>query len=748
MAKSDESKLRKSFTLKIALDPKAEFKGDIAALLFDKAGNLLEKGRVSNGAITFRRSAGEVASNRLFIAPETSSPNEKAENPSIKMMERINAYEPVLRQHGIIVDSITIPASIISIWPLCICQVRGQVIKSDSDLPVCGARVHICEVDKFWRWIIRLPDLEVIRFRDDLLRAIEEPEVWRPPIPEPDPSPFSAMKKGLLNLKTINPQPEPPGNAMPLSVRKNNPVSLKTNAIQATTSARSAALPSEVLYALNAPSAQPLRDVMVANFTLLYPYLCLILPWWRYRCDEIAVLETDSQGRFSTFVLYPCLGDKPDLYFWVEYEIGGVMETVYKPALACNTYWNYSCGKEVIIRIKDDRVPACNNGPDLPGCVVQILSIGHGVSMSEIRGSGAPVAAEGLTSSGQPFGGKLEPRVWFSRSALIDVRHITHYRWSYRRLTEGDGTLLAAPGPWTHLTRTVVRHYAVPVPGGYAHVPMTMGPETAGVESDLFRIRPLPVPAGGIEWTVVDEREDLASAHFETDKLGSGGSACEKALNAAGKYEVKLELFKDTGALVDWTAEGVDLQITDVPAPFGTSSVTATNAPDYYRIKDGSGHTIGFRMVLRIDNNCCSAEVNPVSGTGLHTTPCGFIEYDPGATVTLSFKANHPNGFADFNFDIVRGAGDTVLEACAYNKATGALSVSTENPAPPAHAYTKPAVTSSYSETFGNGELRGTCIRAAYSEALHVWTRATDGYGQLWYLDAFDHDAFALTPSP
>jgi len=28
---------------------------------------------------------------------------------------------------------------------------------------------------------------------------------------------------------------------------------------------------------------------------------------------------------------------------------------------------------------------------------------------------------------------------------------------------------------------------------------------------------------------------------------------------AAGRYEIKLELFKDDGTLVDWTAEGIDL---------------------------------------------------------------------------------------------------------------------------------------------------------------------------------------------
>lgn len=152
-------------------------------------------------------------------------------------------------------------------------------------------------------------------------------------------------------------------------------------------------------------------------------------------------------------------------------------------------------------------------------------------------------------------------------------------------------------------------------------------------------------------------------------------------------------------------------------------------------------------MVLRIDNNCCSAEVNPITGTRLHITPCGFIEFDPGASATLSFKANHPNGFASFNFSVKPGTRPEITEASAYGLVS-TLSVDTKNPAPPAYAYTKPTITSSYSESFGVGELLDNCTRAAFSEALHVWTKTTDGYGRLWHLDAFDHDAFALSPTP
>ena len=38
---------------------------------------------------------------------------------------------------------------------------RGQVVRASDNRPVCGARVHICEVDPIPIWILRLPDREL-----------------------------------------------------------------------------------------------------------------------------------------------------------------------------------------------------------------------------------------------------------------------------------------------------------------------------------------------------------------------------------------------------------------------------------------------------------------------------------------------------------------------------------------------------------------------------------------------------------
>ncbi len=742
--KEKKQRAKESTTLKVSYNKKLDIKGTVTAFLFDRAGNLLGLSQVKESKAVFPLSKEQAERGRLYILPVMEDQSDLT--PNITTMRRLNAYEIGLRKQGKFVDSVHIPDITVEGWLLCFCLVRGRVVQGGSGLPICNARVHICEVDKIWRWIIRLPDLEIFRLRDDLLKVYDPPLLRRPPWPDPDPGPLALDSLSAADTISINPQPEPPREILSTDGFTAERISVNTDIEDKNIRSISANLAPELRASLNSTSVQVVRRAIVDNVHLILPYLCLWPYWWRLQCDEIAIVETDASGHFETIIPYLCNGDKPDLYFWVEYEIGGIWETVYRPPMACHTYWNYTCGSEVSIDIWDERVPSCDDEPDLAGSIVQILSIGRKVSMSEIFGDGATPANEGLTTSGQPFGGKIEPRLWFSRTSLRDDKHIKYYRWSYRRISQGDGTLLTTPGPWQNLTRTVVRHYTKISGGGTTHEPLLLGPASIGSENNLFEIKPNALPPGGIEWKVVDEREDLASAHFETHKLGSGASACLKALDSAGKYELKLELFKDDGTLVNWTTENIDLQITDVAAPFGTGTVTATTAPDYNRIKNGAGDTMAFRMVLRVDNNCCNAQVNPVAGTGLTAKPCGFIEFIPGATANLSFVAGHPNNFATFSFSVKHGVSHHVYEASA-NGRTGTVTIPTNNPAPPAHAYTL-SPPSTYWESFAVTTLLDGCTRAAFSEALHVWTMATDGYGRLTHLDRFDHDAFALTPEP
>src|SRR5207237_1012546 len=141
---------------------------------------------------------------------------------------------------------------------------------------------------------------------------------FRPPIPIPDPPPF-VLDPGFIdpspenlarsdNLRTrigllqrsassleqvaLNPQPLPPRTAG-LERAAFNPQPLPPIA------ASFMSLPAASRAALTSESASIVRQSLLSQIDLIRPYLCLWpwFWWWWYRCDEIAVLETNAQGR-------------------------------------------------------------------------------------------------------------------------------------------------------------------------------------------------------------------------------------------------------------------------------------------------------------------------------------------------------------------------------------------------------------------------------------------------------------------
>lgn len=739
MAKKPQDSIKR-VSIKISTEERPQFDHPLAAYIFDEHGELSERVDVRDNKVELPLPDGMAGRMRIFVAP--SSERVDARKPTAALMERMGAYEPVLQLSGKVVERIDVPGIIIDRWPFCFCWIRGRVVRQSDNRVVCDARVHICEVDRIIWWIAKLPNLDVLRLRDDLLEVIRnppipkpqpvpgpEPDPFRPRRPGPDPAPFArplfraAMKSG--DRFFFNPQPDPPRAS-----------ALAPTALQ---------LPQDLHARLLSTSAVIVRSALIENWKLIVPWLC-IWPWWwwRFRCDEVAVVTTDSHGRFETTIFYPCGGDHPDLYFWVEYDFGGGFETVYHPVMACNTYWNYVCGSDVTIRVSDPRVPGCDEEPNLPGCQVVVLSIGRDVAVREIQTSGV----EGLTTVGQPFGGTLEPRVDFSRTCLIDDKGIPYYRWSMRRLSGPDGvtaTVDSGSVPlnvWSPLAHDVYRHYKVGTSYPSDHMgPMpTVGPSPAPLPN-LFRIRPVLPPAGN-EWIVLDETVDLATAYFRTALLlGAPPSDVPAPVPddlAAGRYELKLELFTAAGALVNWTTTGIDLRITDQNAPFGIGPITTSPAPDYNRILVG-GHTMGFRMVLRVDNNRCYAEILPAGGTVTPDPVCGFHNYNsPSDVAAESFMARHPNHFAYYSFLTTRGPGPTVGDASTTGVAgeggtNGFSEIADFN-------YSKNVIVST---------LLGPCSNAAFSERLDVMATATNGYATLTNYNHADNAAFALAlPCP
>lgn len=741
----------------VGLDGKPDKDLDIVAYAFDHGGRLIASAPLKGQQVQFKNKDDRVPARILFAPPLAEK---RAQAPSIETLERLRAYEPVWRHDPkkFEYELLPIPDFHWKHWWRCACRVRGRVVKPVNfhgviqSMPVCHARVHICEVDPLLLVIPRLPDEIIDRIRDELLEP--QPPI-RFPIPLPDPPPFKfdprVVDVSPVNIARMQPIPAtPPAKQFAaMAARAGNEVMLNPQPLPPKTAAE---IPATMRVLLTSASTQFARQALLDHAVFLRPYLCL-WPWiWPhfYRCDEVAVIDTDNNGRFDATIYYPCFGDHPDLYFWVEYCIGGAWTTVYHPPLRCNTWWDYACGSDVTLRVTDPRVPWCGDPNPLPGKQVAVLLVGNGVSMPEIQRAGA-AANEGLTTAGEPFGGSLEPHVWFG-DELINAG-IDHYRWSYKRMTGANGITPVAD-VWHAMDAEVVRHYGeVMADSTLTFKPYLLGPDPMFAGENLFKIRPVnpPLNAGAVSssWAPeVDGRANTASAFFLSHLLNGGDAAA-----AAGKYELKLELFKNDGTLVNLSGESVLLKVPTTAGPFGAGTVPTqpvahqpaqpTDMEDRV-IRDAAGKIIAFRLVLRIDNNNCRAAIYPVSVDGGVADVCGFVQYTPGLHlapiphvdhVHVSFWAYHPNNFATFNFTIARGSAGVVESA---NGAVGASLVD---------GYARNA-SSVFSDNVPVAGLLGGCTKAAFAENLHVYALATDGWNTLNYHANATPVAFALEPRP
>jgi hypothetical protein len=776
-------------TFTVPFEGKPDKPIEMAIYAFSREGELLATAPVRDGKAKLSLPDAEVKFVRLMIAPpRPQSPGEKTLTPD--ELDRMRAYQPIWtfnpRQREY--ELLPIPEFNWKWWFWCSCRVRGRVVRPVQiegvlhDMPVCNARVHVCEVDRLWWLIPRLPDPIIKRIRDELLQ-IE----WPPrPIPIPDPPPFefdpgvidpSPINLARMNLMSqggianplervgFNPQPDPPGevrlssalervalNPQPLPPKQSTALQARSLSITASVAANAQvmALSGETQTALQSTSIPIVRQALIDNLALIRPFICIWDWLWPYFCfcDEIAVVTTDHTGRFDTTIWYQCFGDHPDLYFWVEYCIGGVWTTVYHPGVCCNTYWNYVCGSDVTLRVTDPRVPWCGDDPILPGKQVAILSIGRNDSMTQIQRQAAGVN-EGLTTAGQPFGGSLEPHVWFGTGLL--AAGITHYRWSYRRL--------GSSGSWHALDSEVVRHYGeIMADSTLTFRPFQLGPDPDYAGENVFKIRPNdpPLNPGAVSssWAAeIDPRSNSASAYFLSHLL-SGGDA----IAGAGKYELKLELIRIVAGapqVVNLTDEGVLLKVPTVDAPFGLGTVPTRRVPvdaaypfdpmEERVIRDGANKVVAFRVVLHVDNNPCQADIYEVwvDNAANLAGPCGFISYANKATsqAHISFKAYHRNQFATFDFTIVKGSTGEVAAASAHGPVGVPVNGFANNPATGVFTQDVPVATL----LDANGHV---CIKAAFGETLHVDALATDGWSTLEYLDAGAMPmAFALEPA-
>ena len=800
----------------VEFDEKPDRDVPMIAYAFDRTGRLLDKAPVREGQAELTMPPAAASGARIFFAP-TARADEQQE-VTLADIERLHAYQPQWRfdPKQAVYKLAPIPKKYWEWWLLCRCRVPGRVVKhvmiggEPIDRPVCGARVHICEVDKFW-WILRrLPDYHVFKLRDDLLELLRRPPLPDPPErevelpfpPRPDPVAmihFAGMAASE-GLTWINPQPEPPlplrklAATLPLQETLRAAAMLGPQPEPPGQPSAAVELAPEVRLALTSKSPSIVREALIKHDYLILPILCYF-PWLLpfLTCDEVAVVDSSSDGRFDAEIWYRCAGDKPDLYFWVEYFLDGSWQTVYKPNRRCRTWWNYPCGTEVTIHITDPRVPICDYPADLPGLQVVIAAIGNQVSFKEIIQPGAAWAFAGdtgmthspdtdiasyLPATLKPFAGSLELRLDMSRSNLI-AAGVTHYRWCYRRVRNAD--LTVATDTWHPMTRDVFRHYKVQIPdptvlGGFrpAYPTDKLGMDPAYPGDYLTRIQPALTPAGDYEWVPLNEHVDMAWAYFDTaDLVEPGTEGSVPPVPTAGKYELKLELFNvgsGTPALVNWShptgpgSAGINVFVANNDAPFGPpTGMSTAPAVAEHLLKDPAGDTVGFRMVVHVDNVHCSAAIDDVvvltpGSPAEHGGPCGFFRFPDriNSQVLIAFTAHQPSSHADFYFRVDKGSAGPVGEACADWLAAPI-------PADPDNGGVRWTWTGAGVNGFGRAaashftklvavqtllDSHGTCPEAAFAETIYVAARATDGYQRAYWLDASaTPKAFALAPT-
>jgi hypothetical protein len=727
---------------------------NLSAVLFDRLGQLVSstslklsrKGDLllAQGRIDARPE--QLQSARLVVAPV---PAESATAVlTRKAMERqLGAWtEPLQINTRRPQIDILIPRPGWIRWPrLCVCWVRGKLVKRVRlpdgqllDLPICHARVTICEVDR-WRLIIdRLPWADLLRLREDLLDLIRDPR----PIPEPDPEPWFHPLTGPL----VQPLPDPAPLAARLAPQQleaaNLPVGL---ALRAAPFSVQAQADLGTLQLRNA-SATLLRADLLAHLELLRPYFCWLPwlePWFIYTKQCFGPVATDEQGRFAYPYVHLCSDtDQPDIYISAEQRIGGTWTTIHQPPVRCHTIWNYTCGDEITVVVSDPRAQPCiPDVPTVPPGGVDRWVMPMAIGGTWIRGTAASgttpagwVRPDGYTDHGTvlraPFGATLG----FRQQHALSIPNQGaggqyYYRWSVRKGNSGDWTLLLDP---------VARSYVRDLPGPDVEFPQVLlGPQP----NNLFRFKPVlfsPAdwgvstatdPAGtSYYWPVDNSIGDIYAARWTTP----GTTQPAAAAAAAGSYQVRLEVFDSTGASV---APGAATFSFVVPSHFVGDTLHTRVASASER--DGNG----FVFTVQVDNTRCSAVMHPPTlSTGVGVDDCGFLRYTPGSSLTLAFDATHPNGHATFGFSLVRGAfgvgsagasGEvTALSAGSYTgDGAGRFShafpvIQLLGPLPPVHP--------------------GSCANAAFAESLQVYAKATDGNSRIEAYDAGGLRAFAL----
>lgn len=742
------AKRKKNFTIPVKFEEKPESKIELTAFLFNARNELIQTSDVADEQASFSAKVKSIREVRVLIAPK----NEKTlKSTSLKeLLYKHKAHEilPDLRDGRI--TALPIPSKFIPIWSFRKCRVRGNVskyfdISGFSDKKgLCDLRVHICEVDRIRFILPEIPDYIIDLIPDLVLHPdLPVPIPVDPPIPIDPPDPIGPFPRPepprLRNFKDIFSPKNSPGSF------KSIPRALKPTALSESQSRNLLLEDSKIKNALNTRNTGIIRNSILENFKHYHHFFCWHKWLWPYfyRCDELKVVYTDTNGNFDTEIWYNISGDHPDIYIWLEAQINGEWQTVYRPSIPCTTHWDYVCSTPINIIVTHPELRwECSNAID--GNIIWVKTIGYGTSVHHIEQhntTGSPIQGVALNRQGltdkfesagnyrRPFAASLRFVLQFSSD--LPSSGLTYYRWSYQKVKHAD--LSNASGSAVkRLDNTVNKGYSFENidSDGNKHFhfnSVRLGPFDVGTEQDLYLIPP-PIPSDA----PFNVTESNPHWNQNTNSIGFDSNSLE----GDGLYEFTLELFDSNGH-----------KITNIPnelfqIPHYNTFYPSVNAPAEYLRSSGSGTCNAFKMLMRIDNSKCECEIYKieVDSTPADVSCCGFVEYKPNSNIEVKYKAFHPQNFADFNFRIRKGTcSDSTQEGL-----TNASGMVISN----ANGYTRNP-SSIYEKSFTPSQLLGICSsegRAAFAQRLNLYALATNGNQRISSLDASDLAAFALEP--
>lgn len=621
-------------------------------------------------------------------------------------------------------------------WFFRACFVRGKLMKRITvggtavEYPVCNATVEVFEVDPLHILIPKLPDSIIDKLRDVIVRPrpwpsvvdlprVPEPFPW--PGPGPDPAPFE--RRMMMAASGSMQEAIPPEDTADAFDEIANATELK--------------------YIAKAGSRLQFQQALIDHAFIIRPLLCRFFPLLVTK-QKVATTTTDACGKFQTVFFRSCNDtDIPDLYFKARQRLFGFLDvTIYEPKpVSCHTHWDYVCGTEVTLYTKHPLAQICSPCPPVigPANWVAFLAIGAH-ALSHIYGTAPALQGStddsnrGLTDSGAPWGGLLRPRLEFSNA--LEALGVKYYRISWRKGDSGDFAPLSSAV--YHYYRHDVNTPTGPMP---AWTPYLLGPKNADdgaghMVPDLFEI-PYPSVAPEGVWDapphISEIVEHFSNAKFPTQELAAGmtydGNGNTVGTDNSGKYQLKLDLFNATGQPVNIAASGIQYVVPDVPDLTGTIYTTAATP---------LGLVSGNSMIvtLHVDNNHCFAGIDAPTIGALAADPCcGVLNYAAKDSVTMTWQAKHPHGFAKYHFGVVRGA-NSVLQLPTPGGwdpvDTGSFSTSR-------------AVSNLLNDNLPPGCAIDGCPVAGFSENLYVDAMATDGWTNELGYDASAVRAFVLS---